>query len=117
MDNKFYVYVWYKEGIPVYVGKGTRKRAYRNDEVDVEIYQNNLTEQEAFALEKHLISVFGRADKNEGSLMNLTDGGGIAFNTLYWQGEELQRRHKAGIKKEILKNGGWPHLREWLIVD
>ena len=97
MDKLFYVYVWYKDDEPIYVGKGKNKRAYRNNDVDVEIYQNNLTEHEAFDLEKVLICRFGRKDKGEGSLLNLTDGGGIAFSTLYWKGEPLKVKHREGI--------------------
>lgn len=99
MDNEFYVYVWWKDGQPIYVGKGKNKRAYRNKDVDVEIYKNNLTEEEAFNLEKQLIAQFGRADKEEGTLLNLTDGGGISFSTLYWQGDELKHRHQTGVDK------------------
>ncbi len=98
MDNIFYVYVWYKNNIPVYVGKGKGRRAYRNKDVDVEIIQYNLTEQQAFDLEKVLISEYGRADLNEGSLWNLTNGGGITFSTLYWDGSVLKAKHLAGLK-------------------
>ena len=93
MDNIFYVYVWYKNNIPVYVGKGKGRRAYRNKDVDVEIVRYNLTEQQAFDLEKALISEYGRADLNEGSLWNLTNGGGINFSTLYWDGSILKAKH------------------------
>lgn len=98
MDNIFYVYVWYKNNIPVYVGKGKGRRAYRNKDVDVEIVRYNLTEQQAFDLEKALISEYGRADLNEGSLWNLTNGGGINFSTLYWDGSILKAKHLAGLK-------------------
>lgn len=94
MDKKYYVYIWFKNGVPVYVGKGSGKRAYRNSDVDVEIYQNSLTEEHAYELEKKLISQFGRQDKGEGSLWNLTDGGGIEFGTLYWaEGSKLKEKH------------------------
>lgn len=105
MDEKFYVYVWYKDGTPIYVGKGTGKRAYRDSSVDVEIYKNNLTENEAFELEKHLIKRFGRKDRKEGSLLNLTDGGGIAFSTLYWEGDALQQKHRDAIIKRDNRPG------------
>ena len=102
-DRRFYVYVWYKEGEPFYVGKGCRRnRAYRNKDegIDVEIYKNNLTETEAFDLEKVLIAEYGRLDKGEGTLTNLTDGGGLAFASLFWEkGSEIKKRHTAGMKR------------------
>lgn len=106
INNKFYVYVWYKDGEPVYVGKGCGNRAYRNkDTYDVEIYKNNLTEEQAFDLERKLISEFGRADKGEGPLINLTDGGGLAFHTLFWKGEEIKERFDEGIKRRSEREG------------
>lgn len=106
IDNKFYVYVWYKDGEPVYVGKGCGKRAYREKEAyDVEIYKNNLTEEQAYDLEKKLIAEFGRADKGDGPLMNLTDGGGLAFHTLFWKGEEIKKRFDEGIKRRSEREG------------
>ena len=38
-------------------------------------YKENLTEQEAFNLERIMIKTIGRRDKEEGPLTNLTDGG------------------------------------------
>jgi len=38
-------------------------------------YEENLTEQEAFSLEKKLIKAIGRFDLGQGPLTNLTDGG------------------------------------------
>jgi len=37
--------------------------------------KDNLTSKKAFNLEKHLIKIIGRRDKNNGPLTNLTDGG------------------------------------------
>ncbi len=104
--DEFYVYVWYKKDTPTYVGKGKGKRAYRNPSVDVEIYQNNLSEDEAFRLEEQLIEKIGRKDTGEGTLVNLTKGGGIAFSTLYWKGEQLKENHKEGIKQRD-ETPGW----------
>jgi len=38
-------------------------------------FQENLTEEEAFELEKKLINIIGRKDLKKGPLVNLTDGG------------------------------------------
>ncbi len=94
-----YVYIYLdprsNPPLPIYVGKGKgsrsefhktkaknpilkRKIAKINElglEPIVEIYQNNLTDQEALNLEIELISKFGRIDLNTGTLCNLTEGG------------------------------------------
>lgn len=41
----------------------------------IEIFKNDLTNEEAIALEVELISKFGREDKGYGTLCNWTDGG------------------------------------------
>ena len=44
-------------------------------EPKIERYLSKLTEQESYDLEKSMIKVIGRRDKEEGPLTNLTDGG------------------------------------------
>ena len=46
-----------------------------NNDPIIHIIENNLTEKNAFNLEKQLISIIGRIDKKTGPLTNLTDGG------------------------------------------
>lgn len=72
-----------------YVGKGYENRAFisynRNNfwqnivnkygEPIVVIVKRNITEKYAFELEKAYIKLFGRRDLNEGTLVNLTNGG------------------------------------------
>jgi len=85
MENKFYVYVHTRatDGSIFYVGKGEGKRAWnvsrRNKHwkniatkhgYNVTILLNNLTEEQAFILEKQAIATLGRE-----SLCNMTDGG------------------------------------------
>jgi hypothetical protein len=88
-DRRFYVYVHRKKSdlAPFYVGKGHGRRAWETSEkrrsfhwtntakkhgVFVEIYQDQLTEDEAFATEKTLIAEL----KSLGAkLVNQTDGG------------------------------------------
>ena len=102
-NNRFYVYVYLdprKSGAfaygdfcfpfePIYVGKGTRTRAYflsnRNNMLSGKIRKfgkpvvffvgRKLPESEAFELEKALIKTIGRVDLCSGTLCNLTDGG------------------------------------------
>jgi transposase len=83
MDNRYYVYVYEKtDGTPYYVGKGTGRRAY-DDHGDVPvpierdriIFYRNLTETEAFKLEKQFIKSYGRLIDHTGTLHNLHPGG------------------------------------------
>lgn len=92
-----------EKGQPFYVGKGSNERykdhryqaqmtrnkpgrkSYKiaiihklwRQEIDFEedIFLSNLTEQEAFELEKQAIKVYGRYDNKTGILANVTDGG------------------------------------------
>jgi len=87
-----YVYAHIRDNhTPFYIGIGKTKRykrafttngrndiwkkIFKKSIVDSIILYNNLTWGEACEIEKTLITYFGRKDKNEGSLANLTDGG------------------------------------------
>lgn len=99
-DKIFCVYIWHdpRDNCPRYVGKGLPSRPFVHlkpsgdmrigrmlkkrikDGYDPQptIFQN-LTEQEAFDLEKRLIAQIGRLDTGSGTLFNKTDGGdGVA---------------------------------------
>jgi group I intron endonuclease len=88
--NNFYVYLHIRKdnGEPFYVGKGKNNRVYdkkdRNSwwkkivkkyNYDIIFLQKNLTEKEAFDLEKYWIKRIGRRDLELGTLVNLSDGG------------------------------------------
>ena len=90
MENVFYVYEHYKPNCnePFYVGKGHDDRAYwkynRNPHwhnivnkhgFEVRFVAENLSEQDAFWLENVCIVGWGRKDKDEGPLVNMSDGG------------------------------------------
>jgi hypothetical protein len=51
------------------------KRIVNKTEFEVEILCDNINWDEACIKEKEFISLYGRKDKNKGSLCNLTDGG------------------------------------------
>jgi len=87
-----YVYIHFTpEDTPFYVGIGSDDKykraynkkgrsyswkdvAYKND-FKVEIVLDNISWEEACDKEKEFISLYGRKDKKQGTLTNLTDGG------------------------------------------
>ena len=81
----YYVYSYLREDYsPYYIGKGSGKRAYTKgpkevkpprDKSRVKIIKADLTEEEAFLLEKLYILMFGRVDLGTGILRNKSDGG------------------------------------------
>jgi hypothetical protein len=68
---------------PYYVGKGRGKRAFAfkrtiprpSDPNLIVFVREQMTEEEAFALEKYCIALYGRIDNGTGILRNLTNGG------------------------------------------
>ena len=82
----FYVYAYLREdGTPYYIGKGKDKRAFRKNKKEkfkppvdtslIVILESNLSETDAFSLEKQYIEQYGRKDLGTGILRNMTDGG------------------------------------------
>lgn len=111
--EKFYIYL-HKTADTLetfYVGKGKDNRAWstrgrskfwsrvkdRHGYV-VEIVSTCLSEQDAFLKEKELIKFYGRRDKNQGSLVNLTDGG-EGVSGFIWS-EESKTKFKEFFKGE-----------------
>ena len=101
---KCYVYAYLNDNNePYYIGKGTSDRAWKKhrnvhrpkENNKIVILENNLSDIGAFALERRYIKWYGRLDKNEGILLNRTDGGeGVGVGTKPWC---------TGLKPEILK--------------
>lgn len=88
--RKFYVYAHYRltDGVVFYIGKGRGRRAFATHGrtslwnyavakhgLRVEIWAKDLTEYQAFEMEKVWIALYGRKDLNNGPLTNFTNGG------------------------------------------
>ena len=108
----FYTYLWLREdGTPYYVGKGTGNRAFESDghkcrrpkcKEDI-LLQRFSTEENAFEAEKFLIAYYGRADKKQGCLRNLTDGGeGVSVGSPRNSGSFIKGVH-VSVHTEIKK--------------
>lgn len=95
----FYVYAHYRAddpaGLPFYIGKGKAERDIANKRNP--IWKNiankhgfiikrlaeNLTESEAWELEKSLIKKYGKISENTGCLSNIADGGEGASGVIH----------------------------------
>ena len=97
-EQIYYVYEHYKPKgrIPFYVGKGKGNRAYDNKKRNVwwnnivnkygyvvRFVKTNLSELDALWTENMCIIGWGRADRGEGPLVNLTDGGDTSVGYVY----------------------------------
>lgn len=132
---KYYIYIYFdptRDNEPFYVGKGNGNRAlthlYRKDnhpvtnrikhirnlnsEPVVEVLECE-SEDDAFSLERDLVTTIGRRGTNTGSLLNLTDGGegtsGYVWTDeakvtlrLAMIGRSLTEEHKQNIRNSNL---------------
>ena len=113
---KYYVYQYLrKDGTPYYVGKGIRTRAFEShkrdngtdllphDKSQIQIVKENLTELEAYQLEKELIARYGRKDIGTGILRNMSDGGEGAPGRIYRHSIEAKQKISAALKGKSKK--------------
>lgn len=103
LKKRFYVYVYYdQDHIPYYVGKGQKNRFKTlrkgivippDDQISTRYFQE---EEQAYALEKMLISFWGRRDYEfNGLLLNQTLGGPGSTGVI----ESLDTRKKKSLAK------------------
>lgn len=127
-NNNFYVYVHRRadDNTIFYIGKGEGRRAWRKTNRNiwwkrvvekhnyvVEVVLWDLPENDAFQLEKELITFY------KGHLVNLTDGGegssGIVYsierknkisklNTELWKDPAIRKRREEGQRKWAIEN-------------
>jgi len=105
----YYVYSYLREDYsPYYIGKGSGKRAYNKgpkevkpprDKSRVRILKADLTEDEAFLLEKLYILMFGRIDSGTGILRNRSDGGDGASGAIR-SDETREKLRQANLGKQ-----------------
>lgn len=116
----YYIYSYLREDLsPYYIGKGKDQRAYskgRNevrppkDKSRVQIIKANLTEQEAFELEKLYILMFGRIDNETGILRNRTDGGDGPSGRV--DSEETRRKKSIALTGRTISQATREKLRQ-----
>ena len=76
----------------------------------VEIVYSDLSKEEADKLEIELIRFYGRKDLNEGSLVNLTDGGDGSGK----RSVEYCKEHSIRMRGENHPMWGKKHTKEWI---
>ncbi len=120
--GNFFVYAFCREdGTFYYIGKGTGRRAQvkrkngvnpPKDKSRILILHENLSEETAFEYECRLIEFYGRKDKGEGLLRNMTDGGeGVSG---WVPGNEWRRKKSESMKGENNPFYGKTHSPEVL---
>ena len=112
-----YVYAYIRENgsTPYYIGKGKGRRAWNehrtvkggiktpNDNNRIIVLEQNLTDDEAIALEIELIKRYGRKDLGTGILRNTTDGGEGAAGIIPWN----KGKKCPSISQSLLGNTPW----------
>jgi hypothetical protein len=109
-----YLHIRNDTGEIFYVGLGNEKRAHKKDNRNTYWarivnkhgytvkYLGDRSVEEAKALEKSLIKIFGRKDLKTGSLINMTDGGDGVFNLAKESKEKIGESSKQHMTGRVL---------------
>ena len=111
----YYIYAYVrKDGTPYYIGKGKGNRAFHKshsvsvpkDKSRIIFLETNLTELGSLALERRLISWWGRKNNKTGILRNLTDGGeGVSGVVISEESrKKISDYHKGKLKSNYHKS-------------
>jgi hypothetical protein len=114
LTNKTVFYVGIGSADRPYIVQGRSKLWYNTvakHGLSVEIIETGLTANEAKDCEINLIKKYGRKDKGEGTLVNLTDGGDGLLNPTK---EQIENRSKKTRKPISVYNLKGEHLRDFL---
>ena len=116
--RRFYVYAYLRSkdserGVkysPYYIGKGSGDRCWSNkgrtvptpkDRAFIVFIQEGLAEEEAFALERYCIAMYGRVDHGMGVLHNRCDGGEGTSGII------VPPERRAQLKEARQREGRW----------
>jgi hypothetical protein len=84
----------------------------KGEKYEVVFLEENLSEERAFELEKYYIKKYGRLDKGEGLLYNLTDGGEGVSGFIYTDAEILRRYDN--LRTVRVQNIITGEIKEWI---
>jgi hypothetical protein len=126
MTNQYYTYLWKdpKTNLPIYVGKGCNKRAWKHLKENTRIgnllrkrisegynpqpiIHNEVDEKHAHFMEEVWIEQYGREKTGEGTLFNITAGGDSPPSR---KGITPSAEHKAKISEANIKAQNRPEV-------
>lgn len=119
-DYYVYAYIRTKNNTPYYIGKGSKNRCavkhagvtVPKDKTKIVFLETNLTEIGAYALERRYIRWYGRKDRQNGILLNRTDGGDGQTGQLKGIPRSAEVKQKISLSK-IGKPSGMRGKQAW----